>query len=343
MGNVPVLGRIQRIPHSKHGNSPDAGFVHSKYAGDDKQTSPSSTPWIKSTAEYATIAGDASAVATCAMEISETPRLFTQYELNAEERSKSSGQRELITVLRALQQEGNFFEKMRGKTIIWLTDSRNLVSFLTKGTMRMTIQEQVLETYKLLAKYQVRIVPVHVRRSDYRVQWEDEGSREFDPDGWGVDALCYKELTRNWKPTVDLFAHTSNTKCKKNYAYGQAQNCAAVNAFTQCWRDELAWMCPPTHLIGDALKRAEQTKMMAILVCPAWKSATYWNILFPDGKHAVSSCVAVKLFRPHVLRGRHCHNRLLQGRTAFPFIAMYLRTKGTGYEHASGRIACSDF
>ena len=71
---------------------------------------------------------------------------------------------------------------MRGKTIIWLTDSTNLVSFLTKGTMRREIQKQVLEVYKMLTKYQVRIVPVHVRRSDYRVQWADEGSREFDPD-----------------------------------------------------------------------------------------------------------------------------------------------------------------
>ena len=298
---------------------------------------------IKSTAEYATVAGDASAVATCAMEISDKPRLFTQYELEAGERGQSSGQRELITVLRALQQENEFFEQMRGKTIIWLTDSTNLVSFLTKGTMRTEIQQQVLEVYKMLTKYQVRIVPVHVHRSDYRVQWADEGSREFDPDDWGVDAQSYKELTHNWKPTVDLFAHTSNTKCEKFYAYGRAQNCAAVDAFTQCWKEELAWMCPPTHLIGDALKRAEQTTMMAILVCPAWKSATYWSILFPNGKHAVASCVAIKLFRPHVLRGRHCYNKLLQGRTAFPFIAMYLRTKGTGYEHKSGTIACPEF
>ena len=207
----------------------------------------------------------------------------------------------------------------------------------------MDIQRQVLETHQLLTEYQVRIAPVHVKRSDYRVQMADEGSREFDPDDWGIDAASYRSLTRNWNPTIDLFAHTSNSKCQRFYSYGQAQNTEAVDAFTQSWKNELAWMCPPTHLISETLKKAEETTMMGILVCPAWKSSSFWPTLFPDGRRAVHSCVAIRVIRPHVLRGRHCFNKLLQGRTAFPFLAMYLRTSGEGYKPVSGEIHCPDF
>ena len=91
-------------------------------------------------------------MATCALEVGEEgARFFTQNRLEQEECGLSSGQRELLTVLRTLQQEPEYFEKLRNQTIIWLTDSTNLVSFLTKGTIKMRIQEQVLEVYKLLA------------------------------------------------------------------------------------------------------------------------------------------------------------------------------------------------
>ena len=93
---------------------------------------------------------------------------------------------------------------------------------------------------------------------------------------------------------------------------------------------------PPVNLIIDALKKVEATKTMTILVVPAWKSASFWNVLFPDGRRAVESCVHIKEFRPHVIRGKFSHNKLMQGRAAFPFLALYMRSKGTGHMHASG-------
>ena len=150
------------------------------------------------------IAGDASAVATCALEIGDEAKFFTQNKLSEEEMRLSSGHRELLTVLRALQQEEGFFKTLAHKTIIWLTDSTNLVSFLTKGTMKQHIQAQVLEVFELLAKYQIRAVPVHLRRTDYRIQWADEGSREFDPDDWGIDQASYRALTKEWLSLIHI-------------------------------------------------------------------------------------------------------------------------------------------
>ena len=103
------------------------------------------------------VAGDASAVATCALEVGseEEAKFFTQNRLEEKECHLSSGHRELLTVLRALQQEPSYFASLKNQTIIWLTDSTNLVSFLTKGTTKMNIQEQVMEVFKLLASFQI--------------------------------------------------------------------------------------------------------------------------------------------------------------------------------------------
>ena len=286
-----------------------------------------------------TIAGDASAVATCAMEVGDKEaKYFTQSALTEEEKRQSSGQRELLTILRALQQDEEFFESLRNQTVIWITDSTNLVSFLTKGTMKMNIQQQVVEVYKRLAKYKVRIVPVHLKRTDFRIQWADEGSREFDPDDWGIDNQSFRALTDKWKPTIDLFAHTGNTKHSRFYAYGNAPKAAGVDAFTQDWTNELAWICPPVYLVVDTVKKIANTVMMAVLIVPEWRTASVWNMLFPDGNNAIESCVAVKAFRPHLKRGKFCQNKLMQGRTAFRFLALYIRSKGRGYEFASGKV-----
>ena len=206
--------------------------------------------------------------------------------------------------------------------------------------MKMEIQAQVLQVYKKLSQYNIRLVPVHLKRSDYRIQWADEGSRSFDPDDWGIDKPSYRELTKTWQPTVDLFAHTSNAKCKKFYSYGAAPKTSGVDAFAQNWTDELAFACPPIYLIPDALKRIESTKMMAILVIPAWRSSAFWNLVFPDGRHAIQSCVHIAKFRPHVVRGKFCDNKLMQGRTAFPFLALYLRSEGNGHDHICGQKEC---
>ena len=147
-------------------------------------------------------------------------KYFNQSILQEAERSLSSGQRELLAVLRALQQDRALFEQLRHEKIVWLTDSTNLVSFLTKGTMKMAIQQQVLQVFQLLSEYKIRLIPVHLRRTDFRIQWADKGSREFDLDDWGVDAASYRDLAKVWKPTVDLFAHTMNRKCPKFYSYG---------------------------------------------------------------------------------------------------------------------------
>ena len=62
------------------------------------------------------------------------------------------------------------------------------------------------------------IIPVHLHREDYRIQVADFGSRYYDADDWAIDRQSYLDLTRFFEPTIDLFAHFSNAKCKRFYS-----------------------------------------------------------------------------------------------------------------------------
>ena len=97
--------------------------------------------------------------------------------------------------------------------------------------------------------------------------------------------------------------------------------------------------CQPRH---SRLEENRCINMQAILVLPAWKSAQFWAIVFPDGFHCIDICVSISAFRPRIIRGRFCSNFLLQGHTAFPFLALYLRSRGTRYSGRAGTIPCPD-
>ena len=139
---------------------------------------------------------------------------------------------------------------------------------------------------------------------------------------------------------LDVFAHTSNAKVGRFFSYGLCPGSEAVDAFSQDWSDTVAWICPPVSLVIPAVKKLCVTRMSGVLIVPLWRSASFWTILFPDGRHAISQCWKIVKFHPHVVRGDYCYNPLMQGTTAFPFLALYLVSAGLGYIPSPGSIAC---
>ena len=195
----------------------------------------------------------------------------------------------------------------------------------------------------MLRAQRLKLIPVHLKRSDYRIQWADEGTREFDPDDWGIDSRTFKECTEHWQVTIDLFGHSSNAKCQRFYSYGNAPHTAGVDAFTQSWSNEIAWACPPVYLVIDTMKKIAASNMLAILCVPAWRSAAFWPILFPDGVHAIDICKKILVKRPWIIRGKFCANKLMQGQTKFPFLMLYIRARAEGYSGESGSVRCPAF
>ena len=134
--------------------------------------------------------------------------MFHQAQFSAYEVGLASGHRELLAVKSALQSYPQAFSQ--GTSVYWLTDSENVVAFLTKGSAKRHIQSVVVEIYRLARALLLDIMPLHLTRADYRMQIADYGSRYYDPDDWTCDSRSFEDLTSHWLITIDLFAHYSN-------------------------------------------------------------------------------------------------------------------------------------
>ena len=291
-------------------------------------------------AEALIVASDASDVGHCHYSVTSGADIYHQGRFSLSESRRSSGHRELLAVLQALRIPSADAHPMRGKHILWLTDSTNLCVFLTKGSKKPSIQADVLEVHWLCHDLVVRLTPIHLKRDDFRIQIADTGTRFFDPDDWSADKTTFRSLTAGMRIDLDAFAHTTNAKANRFFSYGRCPRSAAVDAFTQDWTDSVAWICPPVSLIIPAVKKACHTRMSGIFLIPLWRSSVFWTTLFPNGSHAIPQCWKLVKCHPHIVRGQFCYNPLMQGTTQFPFLAVYFVSAGVGYTPRPGSIRC---
>lgn len=162
--------------------------------------------------------------------------------MSEEEKSLSSGHRELLTVKYTLEHKGEILRNLPSRTVLWLTDSSNMEAFLTKGSTKKHIMRDILETFQAARRLNLRIIPIQVSREDYRLKAADHGTRFFDPDDLAIDFESFRSTIteRDWKPSIDLFSHFSNTKHKRFYSYGRSPHTDGVDAFAHSCKGEVA-------------------------------------------------------------------------------------------------------
>ena len=94
-------------------------------------------------------ASDASGFATCSYSI-KGDNLYYRGKLTEAEQSLSSGHRELLAVKQSLEYYSQSWKnREQPVNIYWLTDSENLVRFLTKGSGKMYIQRDIFGVMSL--------------------------------------------------------------------------------------------------------------------------------------------------------------------------------------------------
>ena len=250
------------------------------------------------------VAGDASASAVCAYSIQAPSEFFFQDHLFADEVILSSGHRELLTLKKALLADC----VPSGSSVVWYTDSTNLVAFWEKGYPKPLIHMDIIETLLYCKERSIHLHVLHLPREDPRIQAADVGSRSFDKDDWGVDDASFSVLQSRFLPdgfSLDPFASPSNARCDRffsRYAYPRS---LATDAFSVSWSEECLFVCPPIgKLIAAWKKISTSPSVKGVLVFPVWKSATFWLVIFPDGNHASWPAQSVHSYDPYIKVGQ---------------------------------------
>lgn len=245
------------------------------------------------------------------------------FPFNTSECLTSSGERELLAMHR-LFKTATFQHQFQRANFLWLTDSTNVVAFVTKGSPKFSIQEKVFDIFVTLTRLGCSITPVHLSRLDERIQQVDHLSKVLDTDNWSIDKTSFMLLDQEFHFEMDLFADNCNRKVPvfaSKYFHDEA---VAVDAFSIPWVG-MAWLCPPTSLIPRVIKRIRNSHCEGVLIIPNWPASSYYCLVF-ESSQIVQPFRLIKEFSPYITQNEGARNTPLYGKTDFTFFALYFNT-----------------
>ena len=195
-------------------------------------------------------------------------KVFTQSE-----EASSSTSRELIAVAHGLDQAKHLLYQ---HSILWHTDSKNVVAILKRGSMIQSLQNLAVNIFNICQKHRILLHPVWIPRrlNDHA----DALSRIVDSNNWSVTPSWFSHICKIFKLQVDYdrFADDSNNQVPKFNSRFFLPTSAGVDAFAQNWQNVCNWAVPPIYLIPRLLQFITKQPCLVILVLPEWPSAIFW-------------------------------------------------------------------
>jgi len=249
---------------------------------------------------------------------------FFQFTFTEEEKASSSGCRELLAILRFLQNialETTF----RDKHILWGTDSTNVVSFIEKGSGRPLIQKHVFDIVRHLHAKNNTLTVYHLYREDPRIQVVDNLSKTKDTDNWSVDYQTFKEFHEEFHFTIDLFADNVNKKLTRFSSLYWCEGTAGVDAFTMSWSNNV-WICPPLGLLNRIHRRICSSKSKGVIIFPVWPASSFYCLFFGPNRQVNPPFKLIKFFQPYITQNEGATATPLFGKVKFDFVALYFST-----------------
>jgi len=247
------------------------------------------------------------------------------FSLSSTEQCYSSGERELLAMLKSLR-HFHFSMQLKNINLIWATDSENLVSFIEKGSSKQRIHDKITDVYTLCHVMNCTIEPVHLLRVDERIQQVDHLSKVRDSDNWSIDDFSFQKFHKLYAFTIDVFADAANKRLpmfiSKNFELG----CFAVDAFASEWPG-VAWVCPPTNQLSRVAARIRKSKCEGLVLVPDWPASDFFNTFFGNELSIKSPFHFVEKFTPYIFQNENARNTPLFGVPQFQFFALYFNTK----------------
>ena len=170
------------------------------------------------------------------------------------EARESSTWRELQAVQKILPR---LISSLERKSVRWNTDNKNVVTILTGGSMKPSLQYIAVQIFNYLIDHDIIIFPEWIpRQLNVRA---DLLSRQpyYDSDDWQISDVMFSILDNAWGPfTVDRFATDFNAKCVHFNSKTWSERTETVDSLTVNWAGEMNWVVPPLQLSEKcALKR----------------------------------------------------------------------------------------
>ena len=230
--------------------------------------------------KYTSLISDASDMSSFIFNADSSCYMHKEFIFSPTEILMSSGQREMLALLKLLETKPDYFKELEGNIIVWLTDSRNACKFLRNGSRIPQINNDVLKIKTLEANYKIKIVVTWVPRTNALIQMADLGSRlKKSTDEWSISEFDFAKIEEYFQVefSIDAFATSSNAKCEIFYSPIPMEDSSGIDFFNQeIQSDKFYWICPPVSLLSATIKHLKRKRhVKGVLFFPCWKLETF--------------------------------------------------------------------
>ena len=207
--------------------------------------------------------------------------LITFGSFSKQESLASSNLRETRGVLRALLYFSPLIQQRQIHALHVRSDNMVTVYNLRRQGASINLLNETRQIFSLLQKLDVRITVAHVpgiqnTLADALSRMDLVGDYQLKDEAFqrGIAEM-------NINPSIDLFANSSNHKCRRFLALPGplAVGALALDALNYSWEGETPYVFPPVQIIPRILQKLRKEVNSAVLVVPEWISRPWWNLM----------------------------------------------------------------
>ena len=230
--------------------------------------------------------------------------LIHQVAFTEDDMSKSSTFRELLSFHKCYTDHA-FLASLANSSVLHYTDSYNLFRMFEIGSKRSHLHALLFDIFINLKAFNIHLEVQWLLRSDPTMVLADYFSKSLDTSDWGISEKAFGALSSAWGPfDIDAFASETNKRLSRFFSKLYSQKAEGMNAFAHPWDGLHLWMCPPVPLAAEAIRKLQSSHPCSgVLVVPKWPLASFWWLVFPDGRHFCKGVAAYETFRPKYYSG----------------------------------------
>ena len=109
------------------------------------------------------------------------------------------------------------------------------------------------------------------------------------------------------------------------------------------WSHDFSWVCPPVKEIVSVIRHIKKQVCFGILIVPNWPTSMFWTKLTIDGKHLLPMFAKHILFKPFLIKGKHCEHNTFDGIPKFNLIALVFDSSVKSYYKSSDNYCIAQY
>ena len=183
-----------------------------------------------------------------------------------------------------------------------LTDNKAVEFIFKSGSKNPRIHKRVVDIFLSCHSHQISLTVSWRSRDDPLLQISDSGSRNFDGSSFSLDfssSSILMEACSHVNLTIDAMAQSWNKNLPRYFSRFKDPLAIGQNFFAQRLdMTEGYYVFPPPRVVVARLLHLRKFRASGVLVLPLWPSCSFFNFVFPDGKHPGSWALSLLRFRP---------------------------------------------